>query len=418
MSLKKSKELNYQVSKSGYYGEFGGSYVPELLAPALKELEDCFNKAKKDKKFLKELSSLHKDYIGRPTPLYFCKNLTKELGGAKIFIKNEGAAHTGAHKINHCVGQVLLAKRMKKSRVVAETGAGQHGIATASVCAKFGLDCTIYMGEVDIKRQRPNVFWMEQLGAKVVSVETGTKSLKDAVGAALKDWTANIKETHYLLGSCVGPYPYTEINRYFQKIVGKEIKAQLKAQEGTLPDYVIACVGGGSNATGAFDVFLKEDKVKLIGVEGAGAGVKTRRHASRFHGGKVGIIEGYKTYWLQDKDGNLKNTYSVSAGLDYAGISPFHAFLHDTGRVQYENATDVEVLNAFKMLLKHEGILPALESSHALAYAIKLAPTLPKTKKIVVNLSGRGDKDIFIVAQNSKDKCFEAFCNNFSISKK
>ncbi|MCC6933292.1 MAG: tryptophan synthase subunit beta [Deltaproteobacteria bacterium] len=408
------KKTNYNPNAAGYYGPYGGQYAPELLIPALEELTACFLKAKSDKKFLKDLSLAYRDFVGRPTPLMLCENLTKHIGGAKIFIKNEGLAHTGAHKINHCVGQALLAKRLGKKRIIAETGAGQHGVATAAVCARFGFECVVYMGAIDIERQRPNVFWIEQLGATVKAVNFGGKRLKDAVNAAIKDWVTNVRDTHYLLGSCVGPYPFPEINRFFQKVVGEEIKSQLKNNYGLKPDYVIACVGGGSNAMGAFNAFLADKSVKLIGVEGGGFGNKTGEHAMRFKGGKVGVVEGYKSYWLQDSDGQISDTHSVSAGLDYAGVGPLHAYLKDTGRVEYDSARDKDVLAAVKLLAKTEGIVPALESAHALAKAIQLAAQLPKTKTIVVNISGRGDKDLFILAKQFGDKEFIKFTANFS----
>ena len=403
----------YAVDDAGHYGIFGGRYVPEVLFPALEELEQCFNEAKADPVFLKDLSEIYRTFVGRPTPLHFCENLTRELGGAKIFIKNEGACVTGAHKINHCVGQALLAKRMGKKRIIAETGAGQHGLATATVCAKFGFECIVYMGAVDVARQRPNVFWMEQLGAKVVPVEFGGKRLKDAVNAALKDWITNVESSHYLLGSCLGAHPFPEINRYFQAIVGREIKDQVHMVEGHLPEVVIACVGGGSNAIGAFDAFLEEPSVKLIGVEAGGKGIATGKHASRFAGGTLGIVEGYKSYWLQNEDGQVADTHSISAGLDYAGIGPLHALLKDTGRVQYTSATDDEVLDAFKMLARTEGILSALESAHAVVEAVRLAPKMKKDERIVVNLSGRGDKDIFIFARHLADDRFFEFLKDY-----
>ena len=408
------KKVSFQADSLGHYGPYGGRYAPEVLMPALIELEQCFKDAKADASFRKELSKQYKTFVGRPTPLIFCENLSKHLGGAKIFVKNEGLAHTGAHKINHCVGQALLALRMGKKRIVAETGAGQHGLATSAVCAKFGLECIVYMGAIDVERQRPNVFWMRQMGAQVIPVEYGGKRLKDAVNAALKDWITNVRSTHYLLGSCLGPHPFPEINRYFQKIVGNEIKKQIIEATGKLPDYVLACVGGGSNSVGAFDAFLKEKSVQLIGVEAGGLGIKSGKHASRFEGGTIGVVEGYKSYWLQDDDGQVANTHSISAGLDYAGIGPLHALLHDCGRVDYTHATDADVLEAFQLLARKEGIFAALESSHALAHAIKLAPTLSKKKTIVVNLSGRGDKDIYILAKNLKDEDFFRFLKTYS----
>lgn len=399
--------------KKGHFGKYGGRYVPEMLIPALEELEKAYENAKKDPKFKKEFRNLLENYAGRPTPLTFAKNLTEKLGGAKIYLKNEGLNHTGAHKITHCIGQAILAKRMGKKRLIAETGAGQHGLATATVAAKFGFSCTIYMGEVDVARQRPNVFLMEQLGAKVIPVAYGNKTLKDAVNAALKDWIENVTDTHYLLGSVVGPHPYPTMTADFQSIVGKEVKRQIKKETGTLPDYIIACVGGGSNAMGVFGAFIKEKSVKLIGVEAGGKGKKTGEHASRFYGGSVGVVEGYKSYFLQDSDGQIQKTHSISAGLDYAGIGPQLAYLKDIGRVKFESVNDKEVLQAFSLLAKTEGIIPALESSHAVAHAVRLAPTLGKNKIIVVNISGRGDKDLFIIAKALGDKGFMDFLKSY-----
>lgn len=398
--------------KKGHFGEYGGRYVPEMLIPALEELEKAYDGAKKDPKFKEEFEDLLKSYCGRPTPLTFAGNLTKKLGGAKIYLKNEGLNHTGAHKITHCIGQALLAKRMGKTRLIAETGAGQHGLATATVAAKMGFSCTVYMGEVDVARQRPNVFWMETLGAKVIPVSFGSKTLKDAVNAALKDWIENVSDSHYLLGSVVGPHPYPTMTRDFQSVVGREVRRQIKEVEGRLPDYILACVGGGSNAMGIFNDFLP-DRVKLIGVEAGGRGDKKGQHAMRFKNGSVGVVEGYKSYFLQNSDGQIELTHSISAGLDYAGLGPQLAYLHDTGRVEFTSASDFEVIEAFKLLAKTEGIIPALESSHALAAAIKLAPKLSKNKIIVVNLSGRGDKDLFIVAKTLKDKKFFEFLKEY-----
>lgn len=392
-----------------HFGKYGGRYVPEMLIPALEELEKAYEESKNDPEFQKEFTDLFKNYSGRPTPLVFAKNLTEKLGGAKIYLKNEGLNHTGAHKITHCIGQALIAKRIGKKRLIAETGAGQHGVATATVAARLGFSCTIYMGEVDIARQRPNVFLMEQLGAKVVPVTFGSKTLKDAVNAAIKDWIENVKDTHYLLGSVVGPHPFPTMNRDFQSIVGREIRTQLGERENVLPDYIIACVGGGSNAMGAFSEFIPEDSIQLIAVEAGGKGKKIGENATRFPGGSVGVVEGYKSYFLQDEDGQLQKTHSISAGLDYPGIGPELSLLHDDKRVQFESATDQEALVAVKTLAKTEGIIPALESAHAVSYAIKLAPTLSKDKIIVVNLSGRGDKDIFILTKAFKDKKFYEF---------
>lgn len=393
----------------GHFGKYGGRYVPEMLIPALDELERAYIVAKKDKQFQKEFINLLENFAGRPTPLVFAKNLTGKLGGAKIYLKNEGLNHTGAHKITHCIGQALIAKRIGKTRLIAETGAGQHGVATATVAAKLGFSCTVYMGEVDIKRQRPNVFLMEQLGATVVPVTFGSRTLKDAVNAALKDWIENVRDTHYVLGSVVGPHPFPTMNRDFQSIVGKEIRKQLKKAEKVLPDFVLACVGGGSNAMGAFTDFIKEPSVRLIGVEAGGKGKEIGEHAVRFPSGSVGVVEGYKSYFLQDSDGQLQKTHSISAGLDYPGIGPELSFLHDTKRVTFVSVTDSEALQAVKEVATLEGIIPALESAHAIAYAIKIASKLAKNNVIVVNVSGRGDKDIFILTKAFKDKKFYAF---------
>jgi len=393
-----------------HFGIYGGRYVPEMLIPALKDLERAYERAKKDKNFQKEFRYVLKNFSGRPTPLVFAKNLTERLGGAKIYLKNEGLNHTGAHKITHCIGQAFIAKRLGKKRLIAETGAGMHGVATATVAAKFGFSCTVYMGEIDYSRQRPNVFLMEQLGAEVIPVTFGNKTLKDAVNAAMKDWIENVTETHFLLGSALGPHPYPTMNRDFQSIVGREIKKQLQEMEKRLPDYVIACVGGGSNAIGAFTTFIHNTSVKLVGVEAGGKGKKIGDNAIRMSGnGSVGVVEGYKSYFLQDSDGQIQKTHSISAGLDYPGIGPELSYLHDKKRIAFVSATDQEVLDAFKLLAKTEGIIPALESAHAAAYAVKLAPTLAKDKVIVVNLSGRGDKDLFILTKAFKDKKFYEF---------
>lgn len=399
--------------RKGHFGQFGGRYVPEMLIPALEELEKTYFDAKKDKNFQKEFKHYLKTYAGRPTPLTLAENLTKKLGGARIYFKNEGLNHTGAHKITHCIGQALLAKRMGKKRLIAETGAGQHGVATATVAAKFGFQCTIYMGEIDIARQRPNVFLMEQLGAEVIPVKFGQKTLKDAVNAALKDYIENVDTTHYLLGSVVGPHPYPTMTRDFQSVVGKEVKRQIVKVEGRLPDYIVACVGGGSNAMGIFTAFLKHTQVRLIGAEAGGRGKSNGDHAARFHGGSIGVVEGYKSFFLQDSDGQIQKTHSISAGLDYAGIGPELAYLQEKGRVEFTSVTDKETLEAFKLLAQTEGIMPALESSHAVAKAVKLAPKLRKDQIIVVNLSGRGDKDLFIVAKAVKDKGFMNFLREY-----
>jgi len=404
-------KTSYDADRKGLFGIFGGAYVPEMLVGALDDLTKAYEEAKADLAFEKELMQIYKDYVGRPSALYFAKNLSEKLGGAKIYIKNEGLNHTGAHKINHCIGQALLAKRMGKKRLIAETGAGQHGLATATVAAKFGFECTVFMGEVDVARQRSNVFWMEQLGAKVVPVTYGTRRLKDAVMAALQDWIGNVKDSYYLLGSAVGPHPYPSIVRDFQSIIGLEAKEQILESEGRLPDYLIACVGGGSNAIGLFNAFLDDKKVKMIGVEAGGKGIKKiGEHATRFSGSaKPGIVEGYKSFFITNADGQMEGTHSISAGLDYGGIGPEHAYLKESGRATYTYATDKKVISAFKELALTEGIFPALESAHAVAEALRLAPTLSKDKIIIVNLSGRGDKDIFIVAEALGDKKWKEY---------
>lgn len=397
------------MHKTTHFGPYGGRYVPEMLIPALEELKDAYKKYKQDKKFKKELSELYRTFSGRPTPLTFAQNLTNHLGGAKIYLKNEGMNHTGAHKINHCLGQVLLAKRMGKKRVIAETGAGQHGLATATVAAKFGLQCTIYMGEVDIVRQRPNVFYMQQLGAQVVPVSFGSKTLKDAVNAAIKDWIAHSDDTHYVIGSVLGPDPYPEMNRDFQSVVGREVMKEFKKGKQGLPDTLIACVGGGSNAMGLFHPFIKQKRVELVGVEAGGTGRAIGQHATRFNRGKVGVVEGYKSYFLQTESGQIAPTHSISAGLDYPGIGPELAMLHDSKRVAFTSATDEEALAAYQLLAKTEGIFPALESAHAVAEAIKRAAQMHPTQTIVVNISGRGDKDLFIVTRSLQDQTFKQF---------
>jgi tryptophan synthase beta chain len=372
--------------------------VPETLMPALKELGEAYFMSKKDAAFQKELEQLHRNYIGRPTPLYFAKRLTGHLGGAKIYLKREDLAHTGAHKINNAVGQVLLARKMGKQRVIAETGAGQHGVATATGAALLGLACDIYMGTEDMRRQSLNVFRMRLLGARVIEVPVGSRTLKDAINEALRDWTTNVQSTHYVLGTVFGPHPFPVMVRDFQSVIGREARKQILHDEGRLPDYLIACVGGGSNAMGLFYEFLG-DNVKMIGVEAGGRGIASGEHAARFAGGSVGVFQGCKSYLLQDDDGNVLGTHSVSAGLDYASIGPEHPFLRDSGRVQYSYAVDEEALAAFELLSNLEGIIPALESAHAIAETVKLAPKLPKDRIIIVNLSGRGDKDVQQVAQ-------------------
>lgn len=374
--------------ENGLFGEFGGAFVSDALRLVLKELEEEFYNAMEDEKFLKDLNYYFSEYIGRESPLYFAKRLTEEVGGAKIYLKREDLNHTGAHKINNAIGQGLLAKRMGKTRIIAETGAGQHGVATATVCALLGMDCVVYMGEEDIKRQELNVFRMEILGAKVVAVKDGQRTLKEAVDAALKDYVDNKDNTFYLLGSAVGPHPFPMIVRTFQSIIGKEARRQILEKEGRLPDYLIACVGGGSNAIGLFTTFYEDKDVKMVGVEPGGKGIDTKMHSASIGGGKIGMIHGFKCYLL-DHD-----TYSIAAGLDYPGVGPEHSYYNHTKRAEYVSATDEEALSAFLRLSKTEGIIPALESAHAVAYAIKLAKGLNKDEIIVVNLSGRGDKDV------------------------
>lgn len=390
---------------SMYFGGYGGRYVPEMLQGELAKLAETYDSLKDDPDFLAELRELQTRYNNRPTPLVFAGNLTKKIGGAKIYLKNEGMNHTGAHKINHCLGQALVAKKMGKKRLIAETGAGQHGLATATVAAKFGLECTVYMGEIDIHRQRPNVILMELLGAKVVPITYGAKTLKDAVSGAIRDWLQNSDDTHYVIGSCLGPDPYPRMNRDFQSIIGKEIKQQLPDK----PDMIVACVGGGSNALGAFYEFLDDKSVKLVGVEAGGKSDEKGEHAARFPGAKVGIMEGYKSYFLQDEDGNSSLTHSVAAGLDYIGIGPELAALADSGRVEFVRATDQEALGAVKVLAETEGMIPALESAHAISETIKRAKKMSPGQTIVANVSGRGDKDIFTLAKHFAGEDFKEF---------
>lgn len=383
----------------GRYGIHGGQYIPETLMHAVIELEKAYEYYKNDPQFNKELQELFHEYANRPSLLYYAEKMTKDLGGAKIYLKREDLNHTGSHKINNVLGQVLLAKKMGKKRVLAETGAGQHGVATATAAALMDMECTVYMGREDTERQALNVFRMELLGAKVVAVESGTKTLKDAVNEALRQWTANVNDTYYVLGSVMGPHPYPEMVRDFQSVIGKEVKAQMLEKEGRLPDVVIACVGGGSNAMGLFYDFIPDKEVQLIGVEAAGCGVNTAQTAATIARGSLGIFHGMKSYFLQDEYGQIAPVYSISAGLDYPGIGPEHAALYDSGRAQYVSATDDEAVAAFSYLSRTEGIIPAIESAHAIAYAQKLAPTLPKDKIIVVNVSGRGDKDVAAIAR-------------------
>jgi tryptophan synthase beta chain len=398
------------MKNRGYYGKFGGAFLPEILVATFDELETAFEDLKADPAFWDEYSTLMSSYSCRPTPLTFAANLTREFNGAKIYIKREDLNHTGAHKANNVMGQGLMVKKMGKKRVIAETGAGQHGVACATMAAKFGFDCTIYMGEVDVLRQRPNVFWMEQLGATVVPVTDGTRILKDAINEAFRDWVTNMDTTHYVLGTACGPHPFPEMVAYFQSIIGKEARQQILKIEGKLPSRVYACVGGGSNALGLFSGFLK-DPVDLVGVEAGGRGLKSGMHASRLcsKDARPGIAQGYKTYFLQDNDGQMKETHSISAGLDYIGVSPILSHMNETGRARFESATDDEVMAALKLTMVKEGIIPALESAHAFAQAFKEAPGLSREDAIIINQSGRGDKDIFTVAEAFNDPKWKDF---------
>src|ERR1700722_1176324 len=385
--------------KRGRFGEFGGRYVAETLMPALAELESAYRAARRDPAFRSELERYSREYVGRPTPLYFAANLTAKLGGAKIYLKREDLCHTGAHKVNNTLGQALLAVRMGKERITAETGAGQHGVATATMAALFKRECEIFMGSVDVERQSLNVFRMKLLGAKVSAVDAGSKSLKDAMNEALRDWIATVRNTYYLIGTSAGPHPYPMIVRDFQAVIGREARRQIVQHEGRLPDVLIACVNGGSNAIGLFYPFIKDTKVRFIGVEAAGLGISGPMHAATLTLGTPGVLHGNRTYLLQDEMGQIRETHSIAAGLDYPGVGPEHAWLKDTGRAEYASVTDAEALDALKLLSESEGIIPALESSHAVAYAVKLAPTLPREQVMVVNLSGRGDKDMGTVAK-------------------
>ena len=378
----------------GRYGTFGGRYVPETLMFALGELEAAYDEAKADPAFHALLDGYLKNYVGRPTPLYYAARLTEHLGGAKVYLKREDLAHTGAHKINNALGQCLLAKRMGKARVIAETGAGQHGVATATACALLGLECQVYMGTEDIERQKLNVFRMELLGTEVIGVDSGSKTLKDAINEAMRDWSASVETTHYCLGTVHGPHPFPMICRDFQSVIGREARQQILEAEGRLPNTLIACVGGGSNAIGLFFDFIGEQDVKMIGVEAGGTSLAPGMHAARFAGGAIGMLQGAMSYVLQDEFGQIGTTHSVSAGLDYASVGPEHAYFHDTGRVEYTFATDQEALDAFQLCSRFEGIIPALESSHAIAHAIKTVPHMPKDEIVIVNMSGRGDKDV------------------------
>ncbi len=387
------------ADENGHFGLFGGRYVAETLMPLILEVEQAYNACLKDPKFAAELKHLNTHYAGRPSPLYFAERLTEHFGGAKLYFKRDELNHTGSHKINNCLGQILVARRMGKKRIIAETGAGQHGVATATVCARFGLQCVIYMGAKDIERQKPNVFRMRLLGAEVRAVEKGTATLKDAMNEALRDWVANVDDTYYLIGTAAGPHPYPTMVRDFQSVIGEELRTQMQEAEGRLPDSLIAAVGGGSNAIGLFFPFLDDVGVKMFGVEAAGRGLKTGEHAASIAGGAPGVLHGNRTYLLQDEGGQIKDAHSISAGLDYPGIGPEHAWLYFQGRVEYVSATDNEALDAFQLCSKLEGILPALEPSHALAYVMRAAPKLPEDHLMVMNMCGRGDKDVFTVAE-------------------
>lgn len=384
--------------EQGHFGIFGGRFVAETLMPLILDVEKAYNKYRDNPEFIKEFDYYAKHYIGRPSPLYFAKSMSETLGGAKIYFKRDELNHTGAHKINNTLGQILLAKRMGKKRIIAETGAGQHGVATATVCALFDLPCVVYMGATDIERQAPNVFRMKLLGAEIVPVTSGTATLKDAMNDALRDWVANVEDTFYLIGTAAGPHPYPQMVRDFQTIIGREAREQLHEAEGKLPDVLVAAIGGGSNAIGLFHPFLDEDGVKIYGVEAAGKGLETSEHAASLTGGEPGVLHGNRTFLLQDDDGQIADAHSISAGLDYPGIGPEHSWLHDVGRVEYVSITDQEALDAFQFCCASEGIIPALEPSHALAYVQKLAPTMSKDQIIIMNLCGRGDKDVFTVA--------------------
>lgn len=402
--------MSKPISERGYYGDFGGSYIPEILVATFEELVQAFAEARADPDFWREYETLMSTYSCRPTPITYAENLSRHFGGAQIYIKREDLNHTGAHKANNVMGQGLLMKRMGKSRVIAETGAGQHGVATATMAAKFGFDCTVYMGEVDVLRQRPNVFWMERLGATVVPVVEGTRILKDAINEAFRDWVTNMDDTHYALGTACGPHPFPEMVSWFQSIIGKEARGQIVDRTGGLPKRVYACVGGGSNAMGIFSGFFDDD-VELVGVEAGGHGVETGDHAARLasQDASLGVAQGYKTYFLQDEDGQMRETHSVAAGLDYVGVSPILSHLHESGRVRFEAATDEEVVEALSLTVRKEGLIPALESSHAFVQAFKEAPDLGPDDVILINQSGRGDKDIFTVADAFDDPGWKAF---------
>lgn len=398
MDNKKTNSFRNTPDEEGHFGIYGGRYVAETLMPLILEVEKTYNQAKNDPLFKQEFHELLNEYVGRPNPLYYARRFSEHLGGASVYFKREELNHTGAHKINNCIGQILLARRMNKKRIIAETGAGQHGVATATVCALFGMTCVIYMGAKDMERQKPNVFRMKLLGAEVIAVTSGSQSLKDSMNEAMRDWVANVDDTYYIIGTAAGPHPYPEMVRDFQCVIGDEARRQILEKEGRLPDSLVACVGGGSNAIGLFHPFLDDD-VDLYAVEAAGLGVDTDKHAASLTGGAPGVLHGNRTYLLMDDDGQILEAHSISAGLDYPGIGPEHSHLHDIGRVKYVPISDKEALEAFKFCTEMEGIIPALESAHAIAYVMKLAPTLPKDHIMIMGLSGRGDKDIFTVAE-------------------
>lgn len=399
-SAVENTSLRTGPDENGRFGIFGGRFVAETLMPNILALEKAYNEAKADPSFEAELVDLAKHYTGRPSPLYYAERLTEHLGGAKVYFKRDELNHTGSHKINNCLGQILLAKRMGATRIIAETGAGQHGVATATVCARFGLPCVVYMGAKDIERQKPNVFRMKLLGAEIVAVESGTGTLKDAMNEALRDWVTNVDDTFYIIGTAAGPHPYPQLVRDLQSVIGREVKEQMMEREGRLPDSLVACIGGGSNAIGLFHPFLDDKDVRIVGVEAAGKGLDTEEHCASLSGGTPGVLHGNRTYLLQDDDGQILDGHSISAGLDYPGIGPEHSWLKETGRVEYVSVTDKEALDAFQLCTRLEGIIPALEPSHALAHVARMAPDLPKDHILVMNLCGRGDKDVFAVAEH------------------
>ena len=400
MNVQNPNSFRNGPDETGHFGMFGGRFVAETLMPLILQLDEAYKAAKIDPEFQAEMNSYLAHYVGRPSPLYFAERLTDHLGGAKIYLKRDELNHTGAHKVNNVLGQILLARRMGKKRIIAETGAGQHGVATATLCARFGLQCVVYMGAVDVERQKPNVFRMKMLGAEVVPVQSGSKTLKDAMNEALRDWVTNVADTFYCIGTVAGPHHYPAMVRDFQSVIGRETREQMLEREGRLPNSLIACIGGGSNAIGLFHPFLDDKDVDIYGVEAAGHGVSSGLHAASLTGGRPGVLHGNRTYLLMNEDGQITDAHSISAGLDYPGIGPEHSWLHDVGRVKYISATDQEALSAFQLLSKLEGIIPALEPSHAVAKVIEIAPTLPKDHLMVVNLCGRGDKDIFTVAEH------------------